>query len=108
MSLALLLAAQLVAQSGGISISPNGVEVSDRWEFRHCTRVSADAQLRSRPRALAYADVAEKAFADCAAQLRKVAARQGPAEVEQLKQEQTQLIKIDVEMFYWDIVANRI
>ena len=103
MSVSLFIVGLLAAPQAATAPS-QVVEVSDRWKWRHCTRLSTDAQLRARVRSLQHADIVEKAFKDCAEHLPK----QSPDEIDTLKSEQTQLIKLDVEMFYWDIVAHRI
>jgi hypothetical protein len=108
MSLALGLASLLAAPPVTTPPASPPIEVSDRWQWRHCTRLSADTQLRSRPLSLEHESVVEKAFADCAEHLRPIAARQAPVDVETLVAGQRRLIRMDVEMFYWDIVAHRI
>jgi hypothetical protein len=81
---------------------------STRWDWRHCTRLSADAQLRSRPLSMDHADVVEKAFEECGPLLEKVARTQSPDDLAQLKAEQSELIKLDVEMFYFDRATGHI
>jgi hypothetical protein len=81
---------------------------STRWDWRNCTRLSTDAQLRSRPLSMEYETVAARAFMDCEPHFRKVARTQSPDDLAALKAEQTQLIKADVETFYIDRATGQI
>jgi hypothetical protein len=103
MSVALFLAALLApAQAQGPSALLPREGSSTRWDWRHCTRLSADAQLRSRALSMDAGPVIEKAFRECEPLFQKVARTQSPDDLRRLKEEQSELIKLDVEMFYFD------
>jgi hypothetical protein len=103
MNAALLLASLLApAQAEAPSALLPREGSSTRWDWRHCTRLSADAQLRSRPLSMDFESVVQKAFQDCDPLFKKVARTQSPDDLERMKEEQTGLIKLDVEMFYFD------
>ena len=50
----------------------------------------------------------KKAFLECADLFEKVAVTQSPDDLERLKEEQSRLIKLDVEMFYFDRMTGHI
>jgi hypothetical protein len=109
MSFALILAAMLApaaaqapapAESRSAYLPREGS--STRWDWRNCTRLSTDAQLRSRPLSMEYESVAAKAFMECEPLFKKVARTQSPDDLAALKAEQSRLIKADVETFYFD------
>lgn len=109
MSFALFVAALLApapAQDPSAFLPREGS--STRWDWRHCTRLSADAQLRARSLSMDAGPVIEKAFADCDALFRKVARTQSSDDLQHLKDEQSELIKLDVEMFYFDRATGQI
>jgi hypothetical protein len=81
---------------------------STRWDWRHCTRLSTDTQLRSRPLSMEYESVAKKAFDECEALFKKVARTQSPDDLQRLQAEQTELIKADVATFYFDRATGHI
>lgn len=81
---------------------------STRWDWRVCTRNSADVQLRARPRSLEYQSVVRRAFEECEALLVAVARTQSADEIERLRQQQSELIRADVEIFYWDHMTGHI
>lgn len=109
MTIALFLAALLApAQAEDPSQFLPREGSSTLWDWRHCTRLSADAQLRSRALSLDAAPVIEKAFRDCEPLLVKVDRTQSAEDIQQMKEEQSQLIKLDVEMFYFDRVTGQI
>ena len=109
MSFTLLLAALLApAQADSPSQWLPREGSSTRWDWRHCTRLSADAQLRSRPLSIEIGEVVEKAFADCDPLLKKVARTQSADDLERMKEEQSRLIKLDVEMFFFDRMTGQI
>jgi hypothetical protein len=95
---ALLAAAQVAAPSPYLPREGS----SARWDWRHCTRLSTDEQLRARALSMEADTVVAKAFADCEPLFRKVARTQSPDDLEQLKEEQSRLIEADVEIFYFD------
>jgi hypothetical protein len=106
MSVGLLLASLALSAQGASAPAP--VVTSTRWEWRLCTRNSAAAQLRTRPLSLAFQDVVDKAFEDCAEQLNAVARTQSPDDLRRLREQQTLLIRQDVETFYWDRMTGQI
>ena len=55
-----------------------------------------------------YETVAKKAFDECDALFRKVARTQSPDDLERLRSEQTELIKRDVEIFFYDHATGHI
>ena len=50
----------------------------------------------------------QKAFSDCADLLKKVARTQSSEDLNHLKEEQSRLIKLDVEMFCFDGMTGHI
>jgi len=108
MSVAAIVAGLLAASQANASPSPVPNKSSARWDWRHCTRLSTDAQLRSGPLSIEADDVVQKAFSDCADLLKKVARTQSSEDLNHLKEEQSRLIKLDVEMFCFDGMTGHI
>jgi hypothetical protein len=76
--------------------------VTPRAEWRICTRQSTIEQLMGRPLSLDYENVVQKAFADCAEQMKAVSRTQSPEDIRNLEDEQRKFIQMGVEVFYWD------
>ena len=116
MSLAPFLAAlAAMAQPGAapapalpLPLTPPPAGSSARWNWRVCTRNSADAQLRARSVSMEHESIVRRAFADCEALLAVVDRTQSAEDIEHLRKQQSQLIRNDVEIFYWDQMTGHI